>query len=37
MRSKKAYAFAVDFEQEEDGSWSVDIPALGGARRNGVH
>ncbi len=29
MRLKRTYAFAVDFEQEEDGSWSVDIPALG--------
>ena len=29
MRVKRTYAFAVDFEQEEDGSWSVDIPALG--------
>ena len=29
MRVKKTYAFAVDFEQEEDGSWSVDIPVLG--------
>ena len=29
MRLKKIYAFAVDFEQEEDGSWSVDIPVLG--------
>ena len=29
MRSKKTYAFAVDFEQEDDGSWSVDIPTLG--------
>ena len=28
MRVKKTYAFAVDFEQEEDGSWSVDIPAI---------
>ena len=28
MRVKKAYAFAVDFEEEEDGSWSVDIPAV---------
>ena len=28
MRVKKAYAFAVDFEQEEDGCWSVDIPAV---------
>ena len=29
MRLKKTYVFDVDFEQEEDGSWSVDIPALG--------
>lgn len=29
MRVKKTYALPVDFEQEEDGSWSVDIPALG--------
>ena len=29
MQVKKTYAFAVDFEQEEDGLWSVDIPALG--------
>ncbi len=29
MRIKKNYAFDVDFEQEEDGFWSVDIPALG--------
>ena len=28
MRVKKTYAFAVDFEQEEDGSWSVDIPTI---------
>ena len=28
MRVKKTYALAVDFEQEEDGSWSVDIPVL---------
>ena len=28
MRVKKTYAFAVDFEQEADGSWSVDIPAV---------
>ena len=28
MRVKKTYALAVDFEQEEDGSWSVDIPAI---------
>ena len=29
MRVKKTYVFDVDFEQEEDGFWSVDIPALG--------
>ncbi len=29
MRVKKTYAFEVDFEQEEDGIWSVDIPVLG--------
>ncbi len=29
MRIKNTYAFDVDFEQEEDGFWSVDIPALG--------
>ena len=29
MRIKKTYTFDVDFEQEEDGFWSVDIPALG--------
>lgn len=29
MRIKKTCAFSVDFEQEEDGMWSVDIPALG--------
>ena len=29
MRVKKTYALSVDFEQEEDGSWSVDIPLLG--------
>ena len=28
MRLKKTYAFAVDFEQEADGGWSVDIPAV---------
>ena len=28
MRVKKTYAFAVDFEKENDGSWSVDIPAV---------
>ena len=28
MRVKKTYAFAVDFEQEDDGRWSVDIPAV---------
>ena len=28
MRVKKTYVFAVDFEQEEDGRWSVDIPAV---------
>ena len=28
MRIKKTYAFAVDFEQEEDGRWGVDIPAV---------
>ena len=28
MRVKKTYALAVDFEQEEDGSWSVDIPVI---------
>ena len=28
MRVKKTYAFAVDFEQEADGRWSVDIPAV---------
>ena len=28
MRVKKSYVFAVDFEQEEDGRWSVDIPAV---------
>ena len=28
MRVKKTYAFAVDFEQEEDRRWSVDIPAV---------
>ena len=28
MRVKKTYALPVDFEQEEDGSWSVDIPAV---------
>ena len=28
MRVKKTYALAVDFEQEDDGSWSVDIPAI---------
>ena len=29
MRLKKTYVFEVDFEQEEDGRWNVDIPALG--------
>ena len=29
MRVKKTYVFDVDFEQEEDGFWGVDIPALG--------
>ena len=28
MRVKKTYALPVDFEQEEDGSWSVDIPSI---------
>ena len=28
MRVKKTYVFAVDFEQEDDGRWSVDIPAV---------
>ena len=28
MRVKKTYAFTVDFEQEADGRWSVDIPAV---------
>ena len=28
MRVKKTYIFKVDFEQEEDGRWSVDIPAV---------
>ena len=28
MRLKRTYAFAVDFEQEEDGRWGVDIPAV---------
>ena len=28
MKIKKTYAFAVDFEQEEDGLWSVDVPAV---------
>ena len=28
MRVKKTYAFPVDFEQEEDGRWGVDIPAV---------
>ena len=28
MRVKKTYAFAVDFEQEEDGRWGVDIPVV---------
>ena len=28
MRVKKTYVFAVDFEQDEDGRWSVDIPAV---------
>ena len=30
MRVKKTYALPVDFEQEEDGSWSVDIPSIPG-------
>ncbi len=29
MQVKKTYKFTVDFEQEEDGLWSADIPALG--------
>ena len=29
MRVKKTYVFDVDFEQEEDGFWGVDIPVLG--------
>ena len=29
MQVKKTYVFDVDFEQEENGFWSVDIPALG--------
>jgi len=28
MRVKKTYVFAVDFEKENDGRWSVDIPAV---------
>ena len=28
MRIKKTYVFSVDFAQEEDGRWSVDIPAV---------
>ena len=28
MRVRKTYAFSVDFEQEEDGRWGVDIPAV---------
>jgi len=28
MRVKKTYVFTVDFEKEEDGRWSVDIPAV---------
>ncbi len=28
MRVKRTYAFTVDFEQEEDGRWGVDIPAV---------
>ena len=28
MRVKKTYAFTVDFEQEEDGIWSVDTPVI---------
>ena len=28
MRIKKTYVLAVDFEQEEDGRWSVDIPSV---------
>ena len=28
MRVKKTYVFTVDFELEEDGRWSVDIPAV---------
>ncbi len=28
MRIKKTYVFSVDFEQEVDGRWSVDIPAV---------
>ena len=28
MRVKKTYVFDVDFEQEEDGRWGVDIPAV---------
>ena len=28
MRVQKTYAFPVDFEQEEDGRWGVDIPAV---------
>ena len=28
MKIKKTYVFSVDFEQEEDGLWSVDIPAV---------
>ncbi len=28
MLVKKTYAFAVDFEEEEGGRWSIDIPAV---------
>ncbi len=28
MRLKRTYAVAVDFEEEEDGRWGVDIPTV---------
>ena len=28
MKTKKTYAFEVDFEQEADGLWTVDLPAV---------
>ena len=37
MRVKKTYVFAVDFEQDEDGRWSVDIPAVSSLRRLGFY